>query len=166
MVPPSIDIDSIADGGTQALPANAESPLPPRPFAGLAARLRAAGLRPTRQRLGLAKLLFTGIDRHVNAEALCAEAMAIGVRVSLATVYNCLNQFTEAGLLRQVVVDGARTWFDTNVTDHHHFFHEGRTELIDIERDQIQISGLPAAPPGAQISRVEIIIRLSDAPAK
>ena len=85
--------------------------------------LSGAGLRPTRQRKELGRLLFDGPDRHVTAEVLHDEAMRAGVRVSLATVYNTLNQFTEAGLMREIVVDGDRTYFDTNTSDHHHFFH-------------------------------------------
>jgi Fur family iron response transcriptional regulator len=141
-------------------------PCPPnnpiRPYAGIAAQLRGAGLRPTRQRLALAKLLFTGPDRHVTAESLCEEAHTIGVRVSLATVYNCLNQFTESGLLRQVVVDGTRTYFDTNTSEHHHFFRESSLTLTDIPGGTVQVDGLPTPPPGARIARVEVIVRLVD----
>jgi Fur family iron response transcriptional regulator len=96
-----------------------------RPFAHAIERLRSAGLRPTRQRLALVRLLFDHGDRHVSAEALHAEAQRAGVRVSLATIYNTLNQFTEAGLLREVVVEAGRSYFDTNTGDHHHFFFEG-----------------------------------------
>src|ERR1041385_2015846 len=100
-------------------------------------RLRQAGLRPTRQRAALAALLFTGPARHVTAEALHEEAQKAGETVSLATVYNTLHQFTEAGLLRQVTVDGSRTWFDTNTHEHHHFFREDDGQLIDIATDDI-----------------------------
>ena len=97
-----------------------------------AARLKEAGLRPTRQRVELARLLFTGMDRHVTAESLAEESARAGVRVSLATVYNTLHQFRSAGLLRQVVVDASRSYFDTNVGDHQHFFVENEGTLIDI----------------------------------
>src|SRR3546814_13718253 len=106
-----------------------------RPYSALVQRLKAAGLRPTRQRLALAKLLFEapgGCDRHMTAEQLHAEAVADNVRVSLATIYNSLHQFTEAGLLREVVVESGRSYFDTNVTDHHHFYYEGSGRLQDI----------------------------------
>ncbi|NWG45287.1 MAG: transcriptional repressor [Alphaproteobacteria bacterium] len=126
-------------------------------------RLRAAELRPTRQRIALCRLLFSPGDRHVTAEALHDEAVRAGVRVSLATVYNTLHQFTAAGLLRQVVVDGSRTYFDTNTKTHHHFFREAEGELIDIPGDQIAVSGLPASPEGTQIARVDVIVRLSSA---
>ncbi len=131
-----------------------------RPFAGLAARLRAADLRPTRQRLALAKLLFSGPDRHVTAESLCDEAQGLGIKVSPATIYNSLNQFSDSGLLRRVVVDGIRTYFDTNISDHHHFFHETTLTLTDIPGDGVRVDGLPSAPDGARIARVDVIVRL------
>jgi Fur family transcriptional regulator, iron response regulator len=124
------------------------------------ARLRKAGLRPTRQRVALARLLFAGDDRHTTAEQLHGEAAALAVRVSLATVYNTLHQFTEAGLLREVVVEPGRSYFDTNTTDHHHFFCETTGRLEDIPGHRLVLSGLPQPPCGNRISRVDIIIRL------
>jgi len=132
-----------------------------RPYAQTITRLRDAGLRPTRQRLALGRLLFEGGDRHLTAEVLHEEAQAAGVSVSLATVYNTLHQFTEAGLLREVVVDSARTYFDTNTSDHHHFFFEDNGALMDIDGERIAVSGLPDAPAGTGISRVDVIVRLS-----
>ncbi len=129
--------------------------------ADLAARLRSAGLRPTRQRLALAQLLFKEKDRHVTAEALHGEAVAVGESVSLATVYNTLHQFTEARLLRQVVVDGARTYFDTNTGDHHHFYREEDGLLIDIQGGAIEVEGVPEPPKGSHVERIDVIIRLS-----
>ena len=123
-------------------------------------RLKAAGLRPTRQRLALAGLLFRQTDRHVSAEALHDEAIADGVRVSLATVYNTLHQFTEAGLLRQVVVEPARSYFDTNTGDHQHFYSEDDGSLIDIPGESIAVSGVPAPPEGTQVERVVVVIRI------
>ncbi len=122
--------------------------------------LRDAGLRPTRQRLGLARLLFCDKDRHVTAEQLHAEASGASLRVSLATIYNTLHQFTEAGLLREVVVEPGRSYFDTNTTDHHHFFHEGTGELRDIAGDAIAVGQVPAPPAGTAIQRVDIIVRV------
>jgi Fur family iron response transcriptional regulator len=136
-----------------------------RPFAAALNRLQSAGLRPTRQRLALAKLLFDGCDRHVTAEALHDEALGSGVRVSLATVYNTLHQFTASGLLRQVVVESGRTFFDTNTADHHHFFFEDSGRLVDIPGDSLALARLPDAPDGTRVARVDVIIRLSDAPA-
>ena len=124
------------------------------------ARLRAAGLRPTRQRAALAGLLFRGGDRHVSAEALHDEAVQAGFRVSLATVYNTLHQFTEAGLLQQVVVDAARSYFDTNIGDHQHFYCPDEESLIDIPSGAIKVAGLPAAPKGTTVERVDVIVRL------
>jgi Fur family iron response transcriptional regulator len=112
--------------------------------------------------LALAKLLSDGGDRHVTAEQLHAEAQRNGVGVSLATVYNTLHQFTAAGLLREIVVEAGRSYFDTNTTEHHHFFHERRGELIDIPPGGIAVGALPAAPEGTQIERVDVIIRVCE----
>ncbi len=131
-----------------------------RPYTQVLERLRGVGLRPTRQRLALAKLLFEGPDRHVTAEILHAEAQAASMRVSLATVYNTLHQFTAAGLLREIVVDSQRSYFDTNLTDHHHFFFEGSGELKDIPGDQVEVAGLPAPPPGMAVKRVDVVVRV------
>jgi Fur family iron response transcriptional regulator len=108
----------------------------------------------------LSALLFEGPDQHVTAESLHDEARARGHDLSLATVYNTLHQFTAAGLLRQVIIDGDKTYFDTNTSDHHHFFHEGRRELMDIPSGSIRVEGLPAAPHGSQIARVDVVVRL------
>ncbi|MEX1147884.1 MAG: iron response transcriptional regulator IrrA [Sphingomonadales bacterium] len=140
---------------------NDTAPNGDRPFAPALKRLRDAGLRPTQQRLGLARMLFDGdCDRHVTAEALHEEAMATGFKVSLATVYNTLHQFTDVGLLREVVVDCGRAYFDTNVTDHHHFFHEGEGRLEDIPGELISLSAVPVAPEGCEVARVDVVIRL------
>lgn len=133
-----------------------------RPFAPALDRLTQAGLRPTRQRLALARLLFDGRERHVTAEQLHAEAAAADMRVSLATVYNTLNQFTECGLLREVVVEAGRSYFDTNISDHHHFFHEGTGRLQDIPGSDVAVSVLPDAPAGTRVARVDVIIRLTE----
>lgn len=125
-----------------------------------AQRLRGAGLRPTRQRLELAGLLFRQGNRHLTAENLHAEAQKAAVQVSLATVYNTLHQFTQAGLLRQVVVDAARSYFDTNIGEHQHFYSEDESRLIDIPGEAITISGVPAPPKGTEIERVDVVIRV------
>jgi Fur family iron response transcriptional regulator len=104
--------------------------------------------------------LFCG-DRHVTAEQLHGEALGAAIRVSLATVYNTLHQFTDAGLLREVVVEPGRSYFDTNVDDHHHFFWETSGELQDIPGEGVVVSGLPAPPAGSEIRRVEVIVRVS-----
>lgn len=122
--------------------------------------LSAAGLRPTRQRLALAALLFNGSDRHVTAERLFDEATAARLSVSLATVYNTLHQFTTAGLLREIAVDGAKIYFDTNVSEHHHFLNEETGELLDIDDGLMQLGKLPPSPKGLRVARVDIVIRL------
>jgi Fur family iron response transcriptional regulator len=131
-----------------------------RPFRQALDRLRASGLRPTRQRLALAKLLFDGCDRHVTAETLHSEASTANIRVSLATVYNTLHQFTEAGLLREIVVDAGRSYFDTNTSEHHHFFNERNGMLADIPGSEVVVAQLPAAPEGTTIRRVDVIVRI------
>ena len=125
----------------------------------MVARLRAAGLRPTRQRVELGNLLFARGHRHLTAETLHEEAEDANVRVSLATVYNTLHQFTEAGLLREVSVDAARTYFDTNTSDHHHFFVEDENRLIDVNGN-IQVGAIPAPPGGMQVTSVDIVVRV------
>jgi Fur family iron response transcriptional regulator len=123
-------------------------------------QLRRAGLRPTRQRLALAALLFAQGDRHVTAERLHEEVLEAGVSVSLATVYNTMHQFTEAGLLRELTVDGTCTYFDTNMGDHHHFYCEDDGTLMDIDGASIAVEGIPSAPAGAEVHRVDVIVRL------
>ena len=135
-----------------------------KPYRDLIARLKTAKLRPTRQRLALAKLLFAGCDRHVSAEQLHNEAQDAGVSVSLATIYTSLHQFTEAGLLREVVVEPGRSYFDTNVCDHHHFYLEESGELCDIPPETMSLPQLPVAPEGTRIARVDVTIRLKKTP--
>ncbi len=132
-----------------------------RPFSTIIAQLRTAGLRPTRQRIALGRLLFETGDRHVTAEMLHQEALQSKIRVSLATVYNTLNQFTQAGLLREIVVDPHRSYFDTNTSDHHHFYYEKINRLEDIAADQVVLSALPCPPAGTEIKRVDVIVRVS-----
>ena len=123
------------------------------------ARLKSCGLRPTRQRLALAELLGGRGPRHVTAEDVFREARDAGIPVSLATVYNTLNQFTQVGLLREIAIDGSRTYFDTNISDHHHFFVEGGDTLMDIPAHDVSVDNLPTPPEGMEISRVEVVVR-------
>uniref|UniRef100_Q07IM0 Ferric uptake regulation protein n=1 Tax=Rhodopseudomonas palustris (strain BisA53) TaxID=316055 RepID=Q07IM0_RHOP5 len=123
-------------------------------------KLRSAGLRPTQQRLALARVLFGSGDRHLTAEMLFEEATRAKVSVSLATVYNTLNQLTDAGLLRQVSVDGAKTYFDTNVSDHYHFYIENKYELIDFPVAHASLRDMPEVPDGYEISRIDLVVRL------
>ncbi len=134
----------------------------PRPYSGLIERLKTVGLRPTRQRLALAKLLFGPGNRHVSAEQLHGEAVEAQVRVSLATVYNTLHQFTAVGLLREVVVEPGRSYFDTNVEDHHHFYFQDTGRIEDIPGDDLRVLDLPEAPAGTRVARVDIIVRVAD----
>ncbi|GAA6212849.1 Fur family transcriptional regulator Irr [Hyphomicrobiales bacterium 4NK60-0047b] len=123
-------------------------------------KLRSAGMRPTRQRVALGDLLFKNGDRHVCAEILHEEAVEHKIPVSLATVYNTLNQFRDAGLLREVALVGTRVYFDTNMSDHQHFYLEENAELLDIPNSALSVSGLPEAPEGMEIAGVDIVVRL------
>jgi Fur family transcriptional regulator, iron response regulator len=122
--------------------------------------LRRAGLRPTRQRVALAKLLFVGGDRHVTAETLHEEAVRAGQRVSLATVYNTLHQFKRAGLLREIAIGGQRAYFDTNTSNHNHYYLESDGTLVDIPSGSIRVEGLPAPPDHLRIAHIDVVVRL------
>lgn len=132
-----------------------------RPYTKSLDLLRSVGLRPTRQRLALARLLFEGPDQHVTAEHLHGLARDSDVRVSLATVYNTLHQFRQAGLLREVVVEPGRSYFDTNTSDHHHFFDSESGALTDIPFEDVQVSSLPQPPDGRRVERVDVVVRLA-----
>ena len=129
----------------------------------LTAVLRMAGLRPTRQRVALAELLFGGPHRHVSAEQLHGEATEARVGVSLATIYNTLHQFHEAGLLREVAVDASRSYFDTDTSDHHHFYVEDEQRMIDIPASSVEFAVLPQPPKGMMVSHVDVVIRVRKA---
>ncbi len=130
------------------------------PWRDVKSMLRDVGLRPTRQRMALGWILFGKGDRHVTAEILYEEAVKAKVPVSLATVYNTLHQFTDVGLLRQVAVDGSKTYFDTNVSQHHHFFIEGENDLLDIPDADVVVGRTPIPPEGYEIARVDVVVRL------
>ncbi|NBB71237.1 MAG: transcriptional repressor [Alphaproteobacteria bacterium] len=122
--------------------------------------LKGAGLRPTRQRLSLARLLFADGHRHVSAEELFQEARNADIQVSLATIYNTLHQFTDAGLLREVPVDSGQSYFDTNVDHHHHFFVPETGEVMDIDSEAIGLDDAPPPPDGYAVERVDVVVRL------
>ena len=124
-------------------------------------RLRMTGLRPTRQRVALAELLFGRGDRHFTAEMVHAEAVKKGVPVSLATVYNTLHQFVEAGLLREVAIEGSKTYFDTKTSNHFHIYFENDGTLVDIEPANIKVENLPKPPEGMEITRIDVLVRVS-----
>jgi Fur family transcriptional regulator, iron response regulator len=130
------------------------------PWHDVQALLRQVKLRPTRQRMALGWLLFAKGGRHLTAEMLYEEASRAKIAVSLATIYNTLHQFTNAGLLREVTVNGSKTYFDTNVSDHHHFFVENEHNLIDIPGADSIIGTLPEVPEGYEVSRVDVVVRL------
>jgi Fur family iron response transcriptional regulator len=130
------------------------------PWHDVKAMLRDVGLRPTRQRMALGWILFAKGDRHLTAEMLYEEASKAKVPVSLATIYNTLHQFTEVGLLRQIAVDGSKTYFDTNVSEHHHFFVEGENALVDIPMTDVVVDKMPAAPNGYEVARIDVIVRV------
>ncbi len=127
----------------------------------LSQRLRSAQLRLTRQRVLLAYLLFRDGNRHVTADGLYEEARMVGLSISQATIYNTLNQFLEAGLLREVIVDSHRSYFDTNLGDHHHFYVEETGQLIDVPHDAIQLAQIPSAPSGFDVAGVDVVLRLA-----
>jgi Fur family iron response transcriptional regulator len=124
-------------------------------------RLQSAGLRATPKRIAIGGLLFDGMDRHVTADDVAMIARKAGVRVSLATVYNTLNQFVAAGLMKRITLDTDRTYFDTNVSDHHHLFFEEDGILHDIPGDSVRVEGLPPIPAGAKVRAVEVIVRMT-----
>src|ERR1700712_474563 len=130
------------------------------PWHDVKAMLREVKLRPTRQRMALGWILFAKGDRHLTAEMLYEEANRAKVPVSLATVYNTLHQFTEVGLLRQVAVDASKSYFDTNVSEHHHFFVEGENALVDIPEAEVIVDKMPVAPAGYEIARIDVVVRL------
>ncbi|AQS48924.1 MULTISPECIES: iron response transcriptional regulator IrrA [Thioclava] len=126
--------------------------------------LTRGGLRPTRQRLALATLLVgDGENRHVTAESLYAAACDAGEKVSLATVYNTLKAFCDAGLMHEITVDGARSYFDTRMDDHPHFFWEDDNRLSDAPAEELKLASIPQAPEGAEITRVDVVIRVRKA---
>lgn len=166
--PPAwVRIMRVSVGGSAGLPASGQLGASPGkdvlrgcPVRELKERLSRSGIRPTRQRIALGWLLFGKGPRHITAEGLYEEANAAKVFVSLATVYNTLRQFTKAGLLREIPVEGAKTQFDTKVSTHHHFMFEEEHALRDIAPDLVEFSKLPPAPEGMEIARIDVVVRL------
>lgn len=145
---------------TEPRPAPGRGELTGCPWHDVKEKLRAVSLRPTRQRMALGWLLFAKGDRHVTAEMLYEEATLAKVPVSLATVYNTLHQFTEVGLLRQVAIDGSKAYFDTNNSQHHHFFIEDQNDLMDIPSTDVLVGQAPTPPEGYEIARIDVVVRL------
>ena len=156
---PVVFSKSIEPAGARAV-SEVRSQLTGCPWHDVKSMLRDVGLRPTRQRMALGWILFGKGDRHVTAEMLYEEATKAKVPVSLATVYNTLHQFTDVGLLRQVAVDGSKTYFDTNVSPHHHFFVECENELLDIADTDVVVGKTPVPPEGYEVARIDVVVRL------
>ncbi len=125
----------------------------------LSNQLKDAGLRPTRQRLALAEILFGSGDRHLTAETLYEEARATRYPPSLATIYNTLNQFAEHGLVREIALYGSKVWYDTKTGPHYHFYLEDKDELFDIPEELVPALNI-AAPEGTEVSGIDVVIRL------
>jgi Fur family transcriptional regulator, iron response regulator len=140
--------------------AAADKPAPGCPVQSLKASLHKVGLRPTRQRILLGWLLFSKGHRHVSAEGLYDEAARARAHLSLATVYNTLRQFSEAGLIRHVPSGGGKAYFDTNVDEHHHYIAEGEDRMWDAPEQAVTLAGEPVAPPGYAVVGVDVIVRL------
>jgi Fur family iron response transcriptional regulator len=167
MTPSRTTLQTVESAGSDlrgTLPDAARAGLTGCPWHDVKTMLREVGLRPTRQRMALGWILFGKGDRHITAEMLYEEATRAKVPVSLATVYNTLHQFTDVGLLRQVALDGAKTYFDTNTSLHHHFFIEGENALVDIADADVIVGKTPVAPEGYEISRVDVVVRLRRKP--
>ena len=125
-------------------------------------KLIMAGVRPTKMRAALAGLLFDGQDKHVSVDEVIAMARKAGLRPSVATIYNTLNQFCAAGLLRRISVDAGRTFFDTNMDEHHHIFYESEGRLVDVPADQMTVAGAPPIENNRSVKAVEVLIRVAD----
>src|SRR5947208_5304867 len=164
MTPSRTMIFTNAEPPERHLPPEQRTALTGCPWHDVKAMLREVGLRPTRQRMALGWILFAKGDRHITAEMLYEEATKAKVPVSLATVYNTLHQFTDVGLLRQVAVDGSKTYFDTNVSQHHHFFVEGENALLDIADTEGVVGKTPIPPDGYEIARIDVVVRLRRKP--
>src|SRR3979409_1196818 len=160
----TIVFTNAAEGAERLTDAAPRSALTGCPWHDVKSMLRDVGLRPTRQRMALGWILFGKGDRHITAEMLYEEANKAKEPVSLATVYNTLHQFTEVGLLRQVAVDGSKTYFDTNASEHHHFFVEGDSNLLDIPDADMVVGKMPTAPEGYEITRIDVVVRLRRKP--
>src|SRR3984893_4692662 len=158
---PHTVVFTTANGGSdEVASATSRSGLTGCPWHDVKAMLRGVGLRPTRQRMALGWMLFGKGDRHITAEMLYEEAIKAKVPVSLATVYNTLHQFTDVGLLRQVAVDGSKTYFDTNVSPHPHFFIESENDLVDHPHAEVVVGRTPTPPEGYEVARIDVVVRL------
>src|SRR3954471_18582816 len=122
-------------------------------------RLNTIGIRPTAQRVQIAELLLSE-PQHLSAEQILATLRSSGARVSKATVYNTLNLFAAHGLIRQLTVDAARAWFDSNVVPHYHFNDEATGALTDLAVQVVEFALFPPPPPGMEVAGIDLVIRL------
>lgn len=131
----------------------------PDPPGQCARRLAGLGIRPTAQRVRIAALLLSS-PQHLSAEQILATLRAAGARISKATVYNTLNLFAERGVIRQLSVDGARTWFDSNVAPHYHFHDMDTGALLDVPVPEVEFARLPPLPAGMEMAGIDLVIRV------
>jgi len=119
-------------------------------------------LKLTSQRINLIKTLFEGGNQHFSAEDAYNKVKVTGLRISLATIYNCLNQFTTHGILKMVKASSDKVYYDTNLETHHHFFCRTSGELTDIDAKKVYISKLPKIPEGKKLNSIEVIVNITD----
>lgn len=124
------------------------------------------GIRPTKQRVELAEILFTNHPRHVTAEELFQDARNAGYQISQATIYNCLNLFCQSGLIREIAIEGHKSFFDTKTDGHPHFYHTATGELVDAPAEIVQVEIVGELPKGKKLSGIDVVIRLDDEHAK
>ena len=126
--------------------------------------LKEAGLKATLPRIKILEILqrTSGTDDHFTAEDIYAEVNKKKIKISLATIYNCLNQFKEFGIIKAIKVSSDKIFFDTNLKEHHHFFCVKSAKLIDVETNKVKISKLPKIPRGKKLKSVDVIINISD----
>ncbi len=123
-------------------------------------KLRKLGLRPTKIRMAIAGLLFDGHDKHVCVDDVIELAQAHKIKTSVASVYNTLNHFAAAGILRRITVEQGKAFFDTNLSSHHHFYFEDEQRLEDIPVADIKVTGLPELPEGRELKSIDVTVRI------
>ncbi len=124
--------------------------------------LNSSPLKTTKQRVEIIKILFGDENNHFTAEDVHNKIENLGLNISLATVYNCLNQLTDNGIVKSLKTSCNKIYFDTNITAHHHFFCKNTSTLIDINFKDIKISKLPKLPSGKKLDSIEVVVNISD----
>ena len=127
-------------------------------------KLRSSGLRPTRQRIQISKVLF---DRENTFHFTIQDLSQIiknefNEKISLATVYNTIHEFKKKGYLKEISLKGNKTFFDTNISNHHHFYDEDMSQLVDIEDKNISVNYLAKIPSGKKIKSIEVLVKIED----